>query len=321
MLDAIYQFNREFFLSPLDLDGIRLLQIGRTFCKKGTIVHTHIHSNLFELTLVTDGEGVIRSNGIPREVKRNDIYLSFPCETHKIESSFQKPLKFDYCAFNADHSEYREEFSRIMENYHSSEKRVIQDERILTLIGNAVDEFGSKQPESEKLLSLIFHQVMIYLIRDFKFISPEKQPKSATEAESLCLRMINYIDSHIYTMKKLDDLSDAMGYSYSYLSTLFKKTTLLTLSDYFHEKKLNIASMLILEDQLKITEIAEMLNYASVYSFSKVFRSRFKISPRAYRQRMLKTGHHERDEKGRIEFGSYLFGGKKPLDSNAKEKQ
>ena len=73
------------------------------------------------------------------------------------------------------------------------------------------------------------------------------------------------------------------GYSYGYLSALFKKTTSHTLAHYYYEKKLDVARLLILEERFTITEISEMLNYASVYSFSKAFSKRFGVAPRVYR--------------------------------------
>ena len=33
---------------------------------------------------------------------------------------------------------------------------------------------------------------------------------------------MNYIDTHIYTMKNLDELSEITDYSYGYLSVLFE---------------------------------------------------------------------------------------------------
>ena len=94
---------------------------------------------------------------------------------------------------------------------------------------------------------------------------------------------MNYIDTHIYSLKNLEDLADITDYSYGYLSALFKKTTSNTLSNYYHEKKLDAARLLILENKYKIIEIAEMLNYTSVYSFSKAFSNRYGVSPRNYK--------------------------------------
>ena len=111
------------------------------------------------------------------------------------------------------------------------------------------------------------------------------EPHSNTgisQNQALCYKLMHYIDTHIYTMKSLCELAEFTGYSYGYLSALFRQTTSNTLSGYFREKKLDTARMLLLEHNLGVTEISDMLNYASVYAFSKAFRNFYGVSPTAY---------------------------------------
>ena len=48
-------------------------------------------------------------------------------------------------------------------------------------------------------------------------------------------------------------------------------------------------ALIVLRDirQFKYMEIAEMLNYASVYAFSKAFTNRYGVSPRNYKNRII----------------------------------
>ena len=95
------------------------------------------------------------------------------------------------------------------------------------------------------------------------------------------------MDTHIYSLKSLKELEDFADYSYGYLSALFKRTTGNSLSDYYRERKLEAARILITENRIKATEISEMLGYSSVYAFSKAFTKRFGLSPRDYRKNHL----------------------------------
>jgi len=101
-----------------------------------------------------------------------------------------------------------------------------------------------------------------------------------------------YLASDMFGMRAaadnftLEELSEATGYSYGYLSDLFRKTTGNSLSGYYHAKKLEAARLLLLENKLQVTEIAEMLNYASVYAFSKAFHRQYGVSPRQYRKQL-----------------------------------
>lgn len=262
---------------------MQIAQLGRRFCVPGSVIGTHIHLNLFELTIVTEGKAVVTTNGVAVQVEAGDIYLSLPADAHNIESDVEKPLKYDFFAFTCRNEQLQAELEHIAENFHAATARVFKDERIRLLISNAIAEAGQQRLYSEQVLHSIFQQVLIYIIRGFQTIAPPKHSAAATQADILCHRLMNYIDTHIYTLKKLEDLAEITDYSYGYLSALFKKTTSSTLSDYYHKKKLDAARLLILSGDYTITQIAEMLNYTSVYSFSKAFYNRYGMSPRNYK--------------------------------------
>lgn len=284
-MDRDYHLDKKYFQNPLNFEGICVSQIGRLFCNRETVVDTHIHRDLFELTVVTDGKGEITTNGVMVAVEKGDIYLSLPCDSHRIASSSDNPLKYDFFAFTCDIEGLKQELEYIAQTYYSANTRIFQDERVRSLISNAIAELNQDSIYSNEVLASIFRQIIIYLIRGFKEVVPEKYSDSVTHAETLCYKLMNYIDTHIYSLNKLQELADIMDYSYGYLSSVFKQTTSNTLSDYYQAKKLDVARMQLLENKLKITEIAEMLNYTSVYAFSKAFSKRYGVSPRKYKEK------------------------------------
>lgn len=105
-------------------------------------------------------------------------------------------------------------------------------------------EFSNPEFMSEKLLSWqlitsLLKLAVIHIIRAFIKLPREKsklEPKNASE--ELCYQVMNYIDTHIYTIKNLSELTEVIGYNYSYISSLFKKTTSQTLSEYFTQKRM-----------------------------------------------------------------------------------
>ena len=278
-----YHLDNNFILSPQSYGSIKLYQIGRLYSTRTTVVDPHVQV-AFELTIVRDGSGIITTHGTPVSVKRGDIYLSFPCEIHGIESDFEKPLKYDFFAFDTDDAALKEELEKIILEYSPADKRVFCDERVSYLVGNAISEFGGEHFCSDELLYNLFSQILIYTVRNFRENAAETRPDHITEADALCYRLMNYIDTHIYSMKRLEELGDVMGYSYGYLSSLYKRNTSNTLADYYRNKKLEIAKLLVLERRMKMSEIAELLNYASVYAFSKAFKNHFGRSPESYRK-------------------------------------
>ena len=276
-----YHLNKSFFQKPAKFDDIYIMQIGRLYFEPSAVMPLHIHKDFYyELTIVTEGEGEISANGINTKVKRGDIFLSLPCDIHRIVSSENAPMKYDFVSFYTTNETYRAELENIS-RYLSPSDRVFRDERIRALVCDAIMELIETPKFSSELLHSIFTQIIIYIIRNVEQ-GTKARTRHATQAEAVCYQLMNYIDTHIYSISKLEDVAETMNYNYSYLSDLFKKTTGNTLSSYYHQKRLEAACQLIAEGTLKMTEIAEMLNYSSLYSFSRAFKENFGISPKQY---------------------------------------
>ncbi len=277
-----YRLDNIYFNSPLVFDDISVSQIGRIFCKRDTVISAHIQPNLFELTIVTEGKGIIVTNGVATKAQKGDIYLSLPADVHEIISDTEEPLKYDFLAFNVLSGQLKEDYEKLFEKNISPGNRVFKDERILPLISNAIFELNEKNTYYSLLLLSIFRQILVYTLRAFKECD-DFVPKNATKNDILCYKLMNYMDTHIYTMKSLDELSTISGYSYGYLSALFKRVTGNTLSAYYRAKKLDAAKLLLQENKLTVTEISSLLNYASLYAFSKAFTNHFGISPKNFK--------------------------------------
>ena len=102
-------------------------------------------------------------------------------------------------------------------------------------------------------------------------------------SHKLCLSIMDYIDANVYTIKRLHHIADVFGYNYCHLSTVFKKNVGITLASYYRYRRLTEAKLL-LEENKRVGEVAHMLNYSSMYSFSKAFKKYWGVSPKPYTQ-------------------------------------
>ena len=275
-----FHLDKSFIKNPIKFSDIYLVQIGRLYFEPGDNMHLHSHKSFYELTIITDGEGEVITNGVPSPVKRGDIYLSLPRDMHEIHSSVTAPMKYDFYSFYTENDEYAAALDSAT-SYLSPEERVFSDERISALVCDAIMEFIENEKFSNDLLYSIFKQIMIYIIRNIKR-SEHKRSRSATAAESICYKIMNYIDTHVYTIRSLEEVANALNYNYSYLSSLFKSTTGNTLFSYYENKRLEIARELLTDGSQSVTEIADLLGYSSLYSFSRAFKESFGESPKKY---------------------------------------
>ena len=100
-------------------------------------------------------------------------------------------------------------------------------------------------------------------------------------SHKLCQSLIDYIDTHIYTINKLEILSEEFGYNYCHLSSVFKEKVGITLAAYYRFRRLSEAKRLLAEGK-RVGEVSEMLKYSSMYSFSKAFKTYWGVSPKPY---------------------------------------
>ncbi len=277
--DKLYHLDY-YFREPREYGKVKLVQIGRLYCDKTTVVPKHIHLNWFELTIVTDGEGILTTNGVEIPIKRGDIYLSFPADRHGIFSDAERPLRYDFFSFYTEDKSYAEQLEKIMQTFGDPKRRLFSDEKIRNLVQNSLSEFGeTTRAHSEELLTHSFEMILIYLLRDFPLSPTEEALSSVDGSDIFCYNLMNYIDTHIFTLKNLQELATLTNYNYSYLSSLFKKTTGRTLLDYYQSSRLRVARSLVKEKKMKIGDIAELLNYSSVYAFSKAYKNKYGICP------------------------------------------
>jgi AraC-like DNA-binding protein len=213
------------------------------------------------------------------------VYLSFPCDFHAIASDPQEPLRFDFFAFGTEDPAFLEDLKQIMQTHMAPDHRILRDETVASLVSHAIAELDGENVYSKELLEAVFTHLLVRLIRGFSQDEHEVLPKkNVTDPVALCYRLMNYIDRHIYTLTGLEELAEATNYNYSYISSLFHKTTSGTLTDYYRRRRMETARLLIIGESFNITQIANLLHYSSIYTFSRAFKDEYGLSPAQYRK-------------------------------------
>jgi len=280
-----FHFEKNYVANPLKLGNMNLMQIGCTHSLGDYFVGYHPHLNWLEITFITGGAGTIVTNGVSSSVTRGDLYISFPGDVHAIFSDNESPLKFSFLALWPDEEELQKELEQIMVLNNDPSQRIISNENIEKLIENSISEVILNDKYSNEMLICCLNQIVRYIIRDFSLSGKSKKLKISS-AQELCYRITNYISTHIYTMNSLESLAEYFGYSYGYLSGIYHKTTGESLINCYTSRRAEAAKALINEDLLSFAEIAEILKYSSVYSFSRAFKNHFGITPSAYKKQL-----------------------------------
>ncbi len=98
--------------------------------------------------------------------------------------------------------------------------------------------------------------------------------------------MKQYIHVHYGEKINLQDLADIVSHNKTYMCTLFKQETNITVGHYIVSERMNHSRDLLLNSTLKVYEIANRVGYEDVDYFTKIFKKHFGLSPLDYKKRM-----------------------------------
>ncbi|MCI8516751.1 MAG: AraC family transcriptional regulator [Hungatella sp.] len=108
--------------------------------------------------------------------------------------------------------------------------------------------------------------------------------KRMSYKENVVSSVQKYIQNHIEERLTLNEVAAVFGLSPNYLSVLFKKTCNVGFSEYITQMKISRAKAMLLEQDMKVYEVADRLSFESAFYFSKVFKKVTGCSPREFVQ-------------------------------------
>lgn len=111
--------------------------------------------------------------------------------------------------------------------------------------------------------------------------------KRKTYKDHVITNVQTYIKNHIEERLGLNEVAAVFGISPNYLSVLFKKNCGTGFTEYITQMKISRAKKLLLEQDMKVYEVADQLGFESAFYFSKVFKKVEGISPREYIQQKI----------------------------------
>lgn len=109
----------------------------------------------------------------------------------------------------------------------------------------------------------------------------ESKPSALTPQQRAMLDQ--FMARHIHQRPTPQDLANELGYSRDYFSRTFKKVYGVSPKRWIVLERIRYASVMLLETQKSIGQIAAELGYKDVYLFSRQFKSVQDCSPQAYR--------------------------------------
>ena len=174
-------------------------------------------------------------------------------------------------------------------------RRLFEETQYLTLRDNGdvrilmtmlVNEMQAKKEHWHMMVECYLKLILTDVYRMAVLDAPEviQQKKSTASVKLTPYSIIRYVDKNFFEFPGIADISKALGYSQSYISHMFRDKMGITLQEYICRKKIEASLDFLKYQKYTVTQIAMMLNYASVQSFSKAFRKAMGCSPTEYQK-------------------------------------
>lgn len=291
ILGKRFEFDNQYFQKPKKFGSLNLFQLGDLCCECGYEVAPHIQV-CHEISCVISGEGLFLINGQGFPVKEGDVVISQKGDLHEIHASRQTNLRYYYLGFASDPQE-GDSMSQVTAFFSNPlEKRIEHD--TFDISGHflkVINELYNPSAFSDEMIHHYLIQILVLTYRTMIGAGQKRMPafRNANSVGSTVYSVVKYIDNNIFNIDSIGNIAKSLGYSKEYLSHLFHAKTGMTLQHYINCKKIEKSLELMETERLNITQIALMLRYDSVQSFSKAFKRTLGFSPVNYEKQMEKS--------------------------------
>ncbi|MBQ8197534.1 MAG: helix-turn-helix transcriptional regulator [Clostridia bacterium] len=249
--------------------------------------------NFWELIFIDSGNAKVVADNKTYSLTQGQAFLHHPNQTHTVytEDKFANSaiVSFD-CTCRSlsgindkilEFTDYEKDLlTRILGEVKAGYHDKLNEVFLTKMTKKTSRPFGNDQ-----IIKNCLELLLISLVRNAENYA-EVTVDSPMEAFSgdTVKNIITILKSKLETAEQvsLDELSINLGFSKSYIKSLFKKKTGKSILQYFIDLKIDRAKKLLSQSKYTVTEIADMLGFNSVFYFSRQFKLHTDMSPTEY---------------------------------------
>lgn len=247
----------------------------------------------YELIYIEKGTLHFMYNEIIFECKAGDILLICPGIPHSFhidkEDVFQPHIHFDLC-YDLLSEKIPISFSDYPE-LSKHEKTLVRENCFSSLKNSPFLNISNKTEFLKNFYRIIdsnnhnllrCRSCMLYLLDEIISQNCSKDFKRENSEVDIAQTIRSYLSANYQTPVTLFDLEKQFGYSKFYIEKLFKKEYGISVIEFHRGVRMNAAQKML--ETNSVMSVCEALDFSSVYSFSRSFKSYFGKSPREYRK-------------------------------------
>jgi len=230
----------------------------------------------YRIVYTVSGHPVIKISKKEYAVEPCSVYYFAPRESGYIFNDSDEPWSHIYVHFTG--TKAAQMFKKIAESsdrvLHISDPSEIQYlfERIAY---NCAEQHENSQAICDSYLNVLLLQLGSQAAQ----LSTHLKPSHITYQQCH-----NYIKNNFNAIISLDDVAQGCHINKIYLCRLFKQYANTSPMAYIMKLKMNKAAMLLIQTDYSIKQISLMLRFKNQYHFSRLFKQKYGISPKHFRE-------------------------------------
>lgn len=233
------------------------------------------------------GEGTLAVGGRELAFGERAFTVTFPGEAWSVRCAGEEPVRCVFVSFQLA-AVPNNPFQVLGKRFEPGDGRVLQDkDGMEQLLLELMEELGRRDSFAAVAAEGAFSRLVSAACRKMLAAGAhESSPGdgAAVGKTDLAYETVRFIDRHLLELRELGQIAEALGYSYSHLSHVFRLEMGGSLQSYWNRKRILYAMKLLQSGERSITRIAETLHYQSVHSFSKAFKKISGLSPTDYQE-------------------------------------
>lgn len=261
------------------MDQFHLNYCGTEVCKAGSRFGPFIRTS-YLIHVIEKGKGIFKANGEVYYLHENQAFLIYPGDETYYESDKEDPWNYFWIGFNGLKVEEG------INNIGFTKKNPIITINCVDTLKDCVE----RMLENHKLTYSDELRRNSEMLRFFATVIDDQHAANFERASydyhsSIYVKqVIDYLSKHYNQKIKISDLADYIGVNRSYLTNSFKREMNVSPQEFLQNLRMDKASSLLKETVIPINTIASQVGYDDPLAFSKIFKQKFGVGPRKYRE-------------------------------------
>lgn len=235
----------------------------------------------YVLHVVLKGKGTFVSDGTTYHLTKNQAFLIYPDVETYYKADTEDPWSYTWVGFNGIIA--NECTSNAGFSHENPVRSITCTDQLRDHIIQMLESHALTYANDLKRTGLLM-QFWSTLIEEYNAVRHQRANYDYPGTVYV-KSAINYMSNHYAEKIKISELAEFIGINRSYLTNSFKKAMGISPQEFLINIRMNKAISLLRHSTLPVNEISQQVGYDDPLSFSRIFRQRYEMSPRAYREK------------------------------------